>query len=249
MRRVVSQTSPAPKTTWFSWTPIRSSAASCAIRESSVSARAGTIASSSAPAASSSSVSLTDIRYESVAAMTSFAPSKRTSTPVSTGRDSSRDAERATFETVSRNAALSTVKVCAPSTSGQLREVLRAVRVQLVRGRPAGDLEHSLLGPVLENHLAVRQQARQVDQQPPGRDDRAVALDLCLDRRAAARAPCRSRRARAGPSPPRRSTPPSTWTAARVETALPTTESARVSSSFEQVTFTADPTAVSISVI
>ena len=55
-----------------------SSAASCAIRESSVSARAGTIASSSALAGSSSSVIFTDIRYESVAAMTSFEPSKWT---------------------------------------------------------------------------------------------------------------------------------------------------------------------------
>ena len=43
--------------------------------------------------------------------MTSCEPSKWTSTPVSTGRDSSRDAARATFVTVSRKAALSTVKV------------------------------------------------------------------------------------------------------------------------------------------
>ena len=81
------------------------------MRESSVSARAGTIASSSVTASSFSSVSLTDMRYESVAAITSFAPSKRTSTPVRTGRDSSRDAERATFETVLRNVSLSTVNV------------------------------------------------------------------------------------------------------------------------------------------
>ena len=43
----------------------------------------------------SSSVSLTDSRYESVAAITSLPASKRTRTPVSTGRDSSRDAARA----------------------------------------------------------------------------------------------------------------------------------------------------------
>ena len=88
------------------------------MRESSVSARAGTIASSSAPSLPAISVSLTESRYESVAAIISFPPSKRTRIPVSTGRDSSREAERATRETVSRNAARSTVNVCALSASG-----------------------------------------------------------------------------------------------------------------------------------
>ena len=132
---------------------------------------------------------------------------------------------------------------------GQLREVLGAVRVQLVRGRPAGDLEHTLLRAMLEHHFAVRQQPREVDQQPPGRDDRALALDLRLDREAQRELHVGGGQLAADPSPPRRRTPPSTWTLARVETARPTTASARVSSSLGQVTFTADPTAVSISVI
>ncbi len=43
--------------------------------------------------------------------------------PVSTGRVSSRDAERATFSTVSTNAAPGTV-TRSPSGSGKRREVL-----------------------------------------------------------------------------------------------------------------------------
>ena len=77
-----------------------------ASRDSSVSARAGMIASSSG-AASPSSVSLTESRYESVATMTSFPASKRTRIPVSTGRDSSREAERATRSMVSSSASRS----------------------------------------------------------------------------------------------------------------------------------------------
>ena len=78
-----------------------------AIRASSVSARAGMIASSSVRA-SPSGVSLTESRYESVAAMTSLPASKRTRMPVSTGRDSSRDADRATRAIVSSSASRST---------------------------------------------------------------------------------------------------------------------------------------------
>ena len=69
-------------------------------------------------AASESSVSLTASRYESVAAMMSFDPSNCTSTPVSTGRDSSRDAARDTRPIVSSSAPASTLEVCTVSTSG-----------------------------------------------------------------------------------------------------------------------------------
>ena len=104
-RRRRCRPSAVPKTTWFSWTP-SSTVSPPARRDSSVSARAGMIASSSG-AAESSSVSLTESRYESVATMTSFPASKRTRIPVSTGRDSSREAERATRSMVSSNASRS----------------------------------------------------------------------------------------------------------------------------------------------
>ena len=86
-------------------------------RDSSVSARAGMIASSSG-AAASSSVSLTESRYESVATMTSFPASKRTRIPVSTGRDSSREAERATRSMVSSSASRS-IACSWASTAGR----------------------------------------------------------------------------------------------------------------------------------
>ena len=66
-----------------------------ATRASSWSARPGTIASSSG-AEPVSSVSLTARRYESVAAITSLPSVNETRIPVSTGRDSSREAARAT---------------------------------------------------------------------------------------------------------------------------------------------------------
>ena len=37
---------------------------------------------------------------------------------------------------------------------------------------------------MLEHHLALRQQPRQIDQKPSGRDDRTLTLDLRLDRKA-----------------------------------------------------------------
>ena len=52
--------------------------------------------------------------------MISFPSPKRTRTPVSTGRDSSREAERPTRVIVSRSAARATPNVCAASTSGSL---------------------------------------------------------------------------------------------------------------------------------
>ena len=72
---------------------------------------------------------LDESRYESVAAMTSFPPSKRTRMPVSTGRDSSREAERPTREIVSRNASRVDREGAALLDIGQPREVLGAVGV------------------------------------------------------------------------------------------------------------------------
>ena len=105
-----------PKTTVFSFTPSATVSVPLAIRASSVSARAGMIASRSGPDCSSS-VSLNESRYESVAAMNSRVPSNRTWIPVSTGRDSSFDADRATRSTVSSSDAVAIV--CgAGSTDG-----------------------------------------------------------------------------------------------------------------------------------
>ena len=91
----------------------------CPTRASSWSARAGTIASSSRPGPAGSVVSLTLNRYESVAAITSLSPSKRTRMPVSTGRDSSREADLPTREIVSRKTSRSTVNALSGSISGR----------------------------------------------------------------------------------------------------------------------------------
>ena len=88
------------------------------MRASSCSARAGTIASSSGTVPSSV-VSLTASRYESVAAMTSVPAVNCTRMPVSTGRDSSRDAARATRWIVSSSGSRSTANVVTASSSGR----------------------------------------------------------------------------------------------------------------------------------
>ena len=129
-----------------------------------------------ARAASPDRVSLTDSRYESVAAMTSLPPSKRTRMPVSTGRDSSRDAARRRAQR-SRERGAVELKVCARLGVGQPREVLGAVRVQPVVRRPGRDLEHALLRPVLDA-TSLRGAVARCRQQPAGNDDRALALDL-----------------------------------------------------------------------
>ena len=140
------------------------------------------IASRSGPDCSSS-VCLNESRYESVAAMNSWVPSKRTWIPVSTGRDSSFEAERATRSTVSSSDAVAIV--CgAGSTDGQAGEVLRREHVQLRGVAPARDVRDAVLGPVLDRDLGGRQQPRQVDEELARDDDRAVALDARGERRA-----------------------------------------------------------------
>jgi hypothetical protein len=62
---------------------------------------------------------LTAIRYESVAAMVSFEPSNRTRIPVSTGRDSSRDAARETRCTVS-SSEVESISCSGTSIAGSL---------------------------------------------------------------------------------------------------------------------------------
>ena len=183
MRRVVSHVSPVPNTTVFSFTP--SSTVSVPRGdpgELGQSARAGMIASRSGPACSSS-VSLNESRYESVAAMKSLLPSNRTWIPVSTGRDSSFEADRATRSTVSRSDAVAIVWRRRVDRR-QAREVLGREDVQLRGVAPARDVRDAVLRPVLDRHLGGRQKARQVDEKLPGHDDGAVALDLRGERRA-----------------------------------------------------------------
>ena len=102
---------PTSNTIWFSPIPTRRSSAPacCAIRASSWSARAGTFASKDPSSSGSRRVSLTLSRYESVATMRSSPPDADTRMPVSTGRVSSREAERATVVMVSTKASPGTV--------------------------------------------------------------------------------------------------------------------------------------------
>ena len=105
---------------------------------------------SSSGASPSIGVSLTESRYESVAAITSLPASKRARMPVSTGRDSSRDAERETRPTVSSSASLSTLNVPIDSTSGRRGKssTLYVWRRELY---DAGvDANNSLLGAMLD---------------------------------------------------------------------------------------------------
>ena len=155
----------------------------CPTRASSWSARAGTIASSSqAGAGSSSVVSLTLSRYESVAAITSFSPSKRTRMPVSTGRDSSREADLPDArDRVEKGLALDRERALRLDLR-EAREVLGRVRVELVRGRSARQARDAFVRAMLERDLAGRKQAHDVDQEASRHDDRALLLDLRLER-------------------------------------------------------------------
>ena len=109
-------------------------------------------------------------------------PSNRTWIPVSTGRDSSFDAERATRSTVSSSDAVAIVWG-AGSTDGSRGKVLRREDVELRGVASARDVRDAVLGPVLDRDLGGRQQPRQVDEELPGHDDGAVALDLRGERR------------------------------------------------------------------
>ncbi len=66
----------------------------------------------------------------------------------------------------------------------QAGKVLRRVGVQPVVGRARRDEHGGFLRAMLDRHLAVRQRARDVEQQAPGNDRRAFAFDRCVERRA-----------------------------------------------------------------
>ena len=54
--------------------------------------------------------------------------------------------------------------------------------MQPVARRAAPNLDHGLLEPVLERHLRFRKQPRDVEQEPSRNDDRALRVDLRLQR-------------------------------------------------------------------
>ncbi len=134
-------------------------------RASSRSARAGTFASSGWASGVSSSVCLTESRYESVATIVSFPPSAWTSTPVRIGRTSSRDAARATRSIVSASGAGGQGRRLSLDL-GQAREVLGRQRLQVKASIAGGQLDVALLGAQLERHLAGGQAAGDVDEKP-----------------------------------------------------------------------------------
>ena len=114
--------------------------------------------------------------------MTSFDPSNWTSTPVSTGRDSSRDAARETLPIVSSNAPASTLEVCTDSTSGSRGKSSDAVGLQPVARRPALDRDRAFVRLRRHDHVSGREQPRDVAEQSPRNDDRAFFRHLRLER-------------------------------------------------------------------
>ena len=163
------------------------------MRASSCSARLGTIASSSGTVPSSS-VSLTARRYESVAAMTSLPPVKLTRMPVSTGRDSSRDAARATrCDRLEQRLAIHRERLHRVELR-QAREVFGVVRVQRVARGSRRDV-HDRLGRLVLDRTPRRPAADARCRRascPAARSRRRLRSAPATSR--AARAPCRLRR-------------------------------------------------------
>ena len=98
--------------------------------------------------------------------------------PVSTGRVSSREADRATREIVSTKACAGSSTRDSGEGSGQRGEVLRAQRPQVKRRRPADQLDVLLGGAQLHRQLLGGQRARHVEQQAGGQHRGAGPRDL-----------------------------------------------------------------------
>ena len=192
MRRVVSTASPARNATWFSWTPT-SSSASPAMRASSVSARAGMIASSSC-VDPGRSVSLTASRYESVAAITSLPGLEAREDPGEHGaRLVARGRTRHLRDGLEQRLRVDREDLRRVDLR-QPREVLGAVRVQSIARGAARDVDGAFVRPMLDLHLRLGEQPREVDEQTPRHDDRAFVRRPARRATCAARAPCRSQR-------------------------------------------------------
>ena len=106
--------------------------------------------------------------------------------PVRTGRVSSREAERATFSTVSTNAGARHLDAAVALRLRERREVLEAQRADVERRGARDDLDVLLGGAQLERHRVAGQRADDVDEQPRRQHDGAVADDLALERDAEA---------------------------------------------------------------
>jgi hypothetical protein len=79
-------------------------------------------------------------------------------------------------------------------------------------------MNDALFGAMLDRHLAVRQKSDEIDEQAAGHDDRALTVDLCVQRRDAATAMSVATRCRRPPFCPKMSYlgsfiyQPSAWT-------------------------------------
>ena len=101
---------------------------------------------------------------------------------MSTGRVSSREAERATLLTVATNAGAGHLHAPVAVGLRERREVLEAQRADVERRGAGDDLDVLLGGTQLERHGVARQRADDVDEQPRRQHDGAVADDLALER-------------------------------------------------------------------
>ena len=104
---------------------------------------------------------------------------------MSTGRVSSREAERATLLTVATNASPGT-STWSPSTSGKGGKSSSAQRADVERRGAAEDLDVLLDRPQLERDLVAGQGADDVDDEPGRQDHRALTDDLAVERDAQA---------------------------------------------------------------
>ena len=193
---------------------------------------------------SASAVSFTARRYESVAAMTSFPASNRTRMPVSTGRDSSRDAERATPRRSSRaaprgrpvksHAARRRAGAGSPRTLYVCSAVARRARTRS-RATPSSAAARSR--PRRRAAAArCRRSSRPGTTTAPSSSTSASSdarSESSMSVAASSSRPASARRQNADRAPARR---------VRVETARATSASFCASSSCEHVSFSTDPT-------
>ena len=138
--------------------------------------------------------------------------------PVRIGRVSSRDAERATFATVSTNGGGGHRDAWSSASGSGSGGKSSARSVRMWKRRRAGDdLDVLLGGPQLERDVAAGQRRDDVEQQPGGQHDRALAARPRPRAGRAGRSPCRWRAARPRAVGATSWTPDSACTALRVE--------------------------------
>ena len=64
---------------------------------------------------------------------------------------------------------------------GQPRKIFRRIGVQTRLERATRNVDHAFVRALLDRDLRVGQQPRELDQQPPGHHDRALAFDPCIE--------------------------------------------------------------------